>query len=513
MGNRRFEMYEYRQVLVRMRQGDSDRAIARSKLMGRDKAGEVRALAEAQGWLDRERPLPADAELAEVFASPQRPSTPSSVEPFREQVTAWHRRGLDGTTIHRILRRRHQFTGSYSAVRRFLEKLEPLPAERTMRLKFAPGEAAQVDFGSGPKLPDPVTGELVSTWFFVMTLCWSRHQYAELVWDQKVPTWLGCHQRAFRFFGAVPRRVIIDNPKCAITKASLHDPEVHRAYAELAEAYDFKIDPCPPRDPQKKGRVESGVKFIKRSFLPEREFRDLADANRQLEAWVLGEAGNRIHGTTKDRPLTRFTEVEKEELQALPEQAFEPCEWHRLQLHKDCHFRLGECFYSAPFGHIGEVLWVRATATMVQAFDGHELVASHCRKARPGEESTLEDHLTPEALAHLRQTPAWCGQQAETVGPSCQQLVEHLLADRVVVRLRAVRSLIRLRESYGQSRLEAACRRALAFETPQYRAVKTILHRGLDQAPLEDQRVAEALAHVYTGGGRYSRDLRGLLAN
>ena len=250
-----------------------------------------------------------------------------------------------------------------------------------------------------------------------MTLCWSRHQYAELVWDQKVPTWLGCHQRAFRFFGAVPRRVIIDNPKCAITKASLHDPEVHRAYAELAEAYDFKIDPCPPRDPQKKGRVESGVKFIKRSFLPEREFRDLADANRQLEAWVLGEAGNRIHGTTKDRPLTRFTEVEKEELQALPEQAFEPCEWHRLQLHKDCHFRLGECFYSAPFGHIGEVLWVRATATMVQAFDGHELVASHCRKARPGEESTLEDHLTPEALAHLRQTPAWCGQQAENRRP------------------------------------------------------------------------------------------------
>lgn len=89
---------------------------------------------------------------------------------------------VDGTTIHRLLRRRYGFTGSYSSVRWFLEKLEPEPSRATMRLEFSPGEAAQVDFGSGPKLPDPITGELSSTWVFVMTLCWSRHQYAEVVW-------------------------------------------------------------------------------------------------------------------------------------------------------------------------------------------------------------------------------------------------------------------------------------------------------------------------------------------
>ena len=126
-----------------------------------------------------------------------------------------------------------------------------------------------------------------------MTLAWSRHGYAEVVTDQKVATWLGCHRRAFEWFNGVPGRLTIDNPKCAITRACYHDPEVQRAYAECAEGYGFKIEPCPVRDPKKKGRVESAVKYVKRSFVPLREFRDLADANAQLRAWLLGPAGNR----------------------------------------------------------------------------------------------------------------------------------------------------------------------------------------------------------------------------
>jgi transposase len=99
--------------------------------------------------------------------------------------------------------------------------------------------------------------KLRRTWAFVMTLCFSRHQYVEFVWDQSAATWLGCHRRAFEWFGAVPLRVTIDNAKCAITKACAKDPTVQRAYAECAEGYGFKIDPCPPYDPQKKGIVES----------------------------------------------------------------------------------------------------------------------------------------------------------------------------------------------------------------------------------------------------------------
>ncbi|KAI3606231.1 Mobile element protein [Cupriavidus necator H850] len=129
-----------------------------------------------------------------------------------------------------------------------------------------------------------------------MTLCWSRHQYVELVRDQTIATWLQCHRHAFEWFHGVPARLIIDNPKCAIIRACLYEPNVQRAYAQCAEGYGFRIDPCPPRDPQKKGIVESGVKYVKNSFGPLRDFRDLADANRQVRAWVMAEAGIRIHG-------------------------------------------------------------------------------------------------------------------------------------------------------------------------------------------------------------------------
>ena len=227
---------------------------------------------------------------------------------------------IQGTTIHAALVRQYGFGGSYSAVKRLIRRIRAAePPQVTSRLTFAPGEAAQVDFGAGPLLADPRTGELRKSWFFVMTLCWSRHQYAELVWDQKVMTWLACHRRAFNWFGGLPERIIIDNAKCAITKACINDPEVQRAYGEYAEGYGFRIDPCPPHDPQKKGIVESGVKYLKRSFLPLREFLHRDDAQRQLQEWVLGEAGNRIHGTTRQAPLNRFSEVEKALLQPLPE--------------------------------------------------------------------------------------------------------------------------------------------------------------------------------------------------
>ena len=280
-------------------------------------------------------------------------------------------------------------------MRRFLAGLEAAHPQATTVLEFDPDEGAQVDFGKGPEVLDRRTGELLSTWIFVMTLAWSRHAYAEVVTDQKVATWLGCHRRAFEWFNGVPRRLTIDNPKCAITRACYHDPEVQRAYAECAEGYGFKIEPCPVRDPKKKGRVESSVKYVKRSFVPLREFRDLVDANAQLRAWLLGPAGNRVHGTTHERPLTRFVETEREFLRPLPSRPPELAVWARVKLHPDCHVHFEKAYYSASFRLARQRLWLRATETTVQLFRDHELVATHPRRFQPGNRSTIDEHLPP----------------------------------------------------------------------------------------------------------------------
>ena len=171
-------MFQYRQVLVRLRAGDTVREIARSGLMGRDKLGELRAVAAAQGWLDASAEVPDDqAIIAALEPSRRASSTVSSAEPHRAAVKAWLHAGVQGRAIHAALQREHAYTGSYSAVVRMLRQLRgEMPPEVTVRLSFAPAEVAQVDFGAGPVLIHP-DGKPRRTWAFVMTLCHSRHQY------------------------------------------------------------------------------------------------------------------------------------------------------------------------------------------------------------------------------------------------------------------------------------------------------------------------------------------------
>jgi len=510
MSNRRFEMYEYRQVIHRMRMGESDRSIAGARLMGRIKCGQVRAIARRRGWLDRGTPLPDDEVLVEAFERKQErddnPTHQSLSREYEEQIRKWVEGNVCMTTIHQALVDQFGFTGSYSSVRRLVRRLDLRKPQATCVLDFAPGEAAQVDFGRGPDITDAHTGKTVKTWIFVMTLCFSRHFYAEIVTDQKVSTWLSCHRRAFEFFNGVPAKVIIDNPKCAITRACFRDPEVQRSYGELAEGYGFIISPCPPRDPKKKGRVESGVKYVKNRFVPLRRFRSLVDANGQLRQWILETAGNRIHGTTRQKPLTLFAESERQLLKPLPDVPVEIAAWCQVKLQSNCHVQFEKAYYSAPFTLIHQTMWLKATDSSVKIYHNLKLVAVHPRLREPGARATVDEHMPPEAIAYKLRDPQWCLRQAEAIGPACHRLIQTLFADRVLDNLRAAQGIVGLGKKYGAVRLESACNRALHFENPRYRTVKTILEKGLDQTSFPEVPCATVpLSSVYTGSGRFLR--------
>jgi transposase len=504
-------MYQYRHILVRMRLGESDRQIDAVGLMGRRTAAKLRKKAMRAGWLEPDQPLPSEPDLLQALQRPKsaRARAQSTLEPYRKAIKKWVGEGIRGITIHQALKRKYNYSGSYSSVRRFIRGLADANPQVTCVLDFAPGEAAQVDFGQGPKIIDVYTGEVFKTWFFVMTLAWSRHQYAELVRDQSVETWMGCHRRSFEHFNGVPGRIIIDNPKCAITKACYHDPQVQRAYAESAEGYGFLISPCPVADPKKKGRVESGVKYVKNNFAPLRDFRDLVDANQQLMAWVMAEAGNRCHGTTREAPLKRFVETEQYLLRPLPDTPVECARWAQAKLHGDCHIQFEKSRYSAPWRRVGQSLDVRATESTVRLYHNHELIALHPRATGPGQRMTIDAHLPPEYIAYKMRDPQWCLKQAKAIGPHCHALIEKLFADRVLDRLRAAQGVVRLGERYGATRLEAACGRALYFENIQYRSVRIILEKGLDQTT-DPEACFDALSDSYTGNGRFGRNTRDL---
>jgi hypothetical protein len=164
---------------------------------------------------------------------------------------------------------------------------------------------------------------------------------------------------------------------------------------------------------------------------------------------------------------------------------------------------LKNVFIQAPYKLVRKKLWVKATENTVKIFHEHKLVAVHPRKHRPGEKSTVTEHLPPEAVAYLMHDPQWCLKQAKETGPDCHNLIKSLFSHRVLDNLRAAQGVIRLAKKYGQTRLEAACRRALAFDSPKYITVKNILAKGLDQLPVEPD--ITPLPSTYTGNGRFQR--------
>jgi transposase len=505
-------MLDYQEILAQMRQFVSARNIQEKGLASRNTVKKIAEVVGPLGWLDPSNPMPSGEEIAALLAKePPVPVRESSVEPYREKIEEWVKQGCQALAIYkRLTREQKPFTGSLGAVKRFVKRVAPAEPEAFVVLHFEPGEAAQVDFGSGPIIPHPVTGKPTKTHVFVMTLCHSRHQYAELVLDQKVETWLRCHRNAFEFFGGVVGKVIIDNLKSAITRACVRDPEVQRSYEQFARDYGFQIKPCKPRTPEHKGRVERGVGFFKTSFLPLREFRSLHDGNQQLLEWVLGEAGNRVHGTTQEVPLRVFAEREKPALEPLPNPRPELVTWAKAKVHPNCHLTFEKSYYSAPYRLIGTQLEIRAGDRMVELHRDHELVAMHPRAERPGSWLTIDSHYPPTKVAYLQKTPRWCLRRAEDVGPSCLEFMRRLLGDRVVDRLTGAQGVLRLAEKFGVVRLEAACARALLYENISWRAVQNILQKGLDQVPDLPDRSGQ-LHFEFIEAPRFQRDIGAML--
>lgn len=496
MAGRRKPLLDVREVVRRLKLGQGLREVARELGIDRKTARTYRKLAERQGWLAAGVELPSAGviDLAVATLAPQSIFGPkSSVEPYREKVTRLHAEGVEAQAMVQILRDQDHFTGSYDAVKRFVRRLVKAEPEAFVRVETPIAEEAQVDFGYAGRIYDPGRECLRKAWLFVMTLAWSRHQYTEIVFDQKVETWIALHIRAFEFFGGVVQKVRPDNLKAAIIRAVTHDQEAQRSYREFAEHTDFLISPCVPQTPRHKGKVESGVRYVKRNALAGRKFetpdQNIHHANAHLLRWVIQTAGVRDHGTIHEKPLVRF-EVEKGHLKPLPVTRYEIVVWKKAKLHADCHVVFGEAYYSAPHRLIGQKLLVRATPLRVEIYHQFERVATHPRAMRPGERVSNIVHYPPTKVAGFLATPVRLREQAAQVGPKAAELIGRMLEEKPVDRLRAAQGILSLVKRYTPARVEAACRRALVFNLATYRCVKSILEKCLEDMPLPPEAVA-----------------------
>lgn len=485
MAGRTLMTLDVREVLIRLRRGESIRATARELGLSRVTVKRYYRIAQEEGLLEGD--LPATAELDRCLSA-RRPASSLPTRKFQAEalkpvITKLRERGVEAKTIHQRLCTDYGYTGSYSSIYRFIRSLEPTEVRGIVRIETPPGEEAQVDFGSAGEMIDSETGEVRKAWVFVMTLSCSRHQYSTLVFDQTIETWLRCHREAFEWFGGVPRRIVIDNLKAAIVKATFHDPVVQRSYREFAEHYGFLISPCRVRTPEHKGKVESGVRYVKRNALAGRDAMMITEANQLLHRWVIEVAGRRTHGTTARQPLEMFESIERTALGPLPPTPYDMGIWKQAKLHPDCHVVMDKAFYSAPHRLIGQRLWIRSNGRDVVIYHQHERVATH-RWGRPGVRRTITAHYPPEKAMFLMATPAWCLRRAAEIGPYTAKAVEQLVGERPLDRLRTVQSVVRLADRYTPERVDAACRRALYFDDLRYATLKRILEKGLESESL-----------------------------
>src|ERR1700740_2498276 len=334
-------------------------------------------------------------EVTPDFVGPfsQIPSSPagrvSACKPYRDLIEEKLSRGRNAKAIWQDLVTDYGYPGDYQTVKRFVRRLggSKLPQPAGIILT-EPGEEAQVDYGSGPRVRDPQTGKYRRTRLFVLTLGYSRKSVRLLVWRSSTRIWAELHEKAFRRLGGCPRVVVLDNLGEGVTAPDIYDPTVNPLFRDVLAHYGVVALPCRIKDPDRKGKVESGVGHTKRTPLKGMRFESLEEAQAYLDRWEERWADTRIHGTTKRQVAAMFAE-EKPHLAPLPIEPFRYYHFGKRTVHLDGHVEVEGAYYSAPPGNIGRVLHVQYDERCVRLLDPktYELLREHLPQA-PGRRRT-----------------------------------------------------------------------------------------------------------------------------
>ena len=324
--------------------------------------------------------------------------------------------GLSAQRIYQDLVADHGFTGSYYCVRRFVRRLEKSQELPFRRIECEPGEEAQIDFGSGARVVGP-DGKRRKTYVFRIVLSHSRKGYSEVVYRQTTDDFLRCLESAFRHFGGVPRRLILDNLKAAVKKADWFDPEINPKVRSFAEHYGTVFLPTRPYTPRHKGKIERGVDYVQENALRGRSFTALEEQNRFLLDWELTVADTRVHGTTRRQVGKHFADVERPALLPLPLESFPSFHEARRKVHRDGHIEVDHAYYSVPPEYLARRSGFAGTARLVRIFnDRMEPLEVHVKK-EPGRFSTKRTHIAAEKISGVERGTAWQLARVRRIGP------------------------------------------------------------------------------------------------
>lgn len=472
-------------------QGWSQRRVARELGLNRETVARYVRLAAAKPAIPP--PGSADTSVANPAILPAgagepKPAIPPAGVCGRKSQCQAHRAlieqklagGLSAQRIYQDLRAEAGFSGAYDAVKRFVRRVTQSHPRRFERMECAPGEEAQVDFGKGAPVVDG-EGRRRGTHVFRFVLSHSRKAYSEATTRQTTEIFIRCIENAFRYFGGVPKTVVIDNLRAAVTQADWYDPELNPKIEAFCRHYNTVILPTRPYHPHHKGKVERAVAYVKNNALKMRGFESLAAQNAFLLDWEAQIADQRIHGTTRQQVAKRFEEQERPALQPLPPMIFPCYQEARRAVHRDSYVEIQRAYYEVPEEYIGREVWVRWDSHLVRAFNQRgEQIALHAR-LDPGQFTAPRGERRSRAQGGRN----YVLNEARLIGPHSGTWAEAMIKQRGPIGFRAIYGLLALSRAHPIKVIEAACERACANGAYRLRDLRRLMEQPVQQESFE----------------------------
>jgi len=392
-----------------------------------------------------------------------RPSAPrpSKLDSFKGQIVGLLER--HPYTAQQLLQqlKPQGYAGGYSILKEFVRLVRPVRKPAFLMLEFAPGECAQVDWGSFGTVAVGSTRRRLS--FFVMVLCYSRLMYVEFTLSEGMEQFLSCHRQALEFFGSVPQKVMIDNLKVGVLEhLSGLEPRFNPRYLDFAAHYGFSPVACQVKKANEKGRVENGVGYVKKNFLGGLDLPSFEAVNPAARHWLDTVANLRLHGETRCKPQERFVQ-EKPLLKALPALAYDCAVVRPTGANGCCRVVLDTNRYTVPHLYASQALTLKIYPDRLFVYHHEKLIATHLRSYDRRQDIRNPDHIQ-ELLAQRQRAHAQTTLQAFLSLGAPAELYARKLREKRLNAPHHIQKIVALSQLYGPDKVIRALQDALSFE-------------------------------------------------
>jgi transposase len=358
----------------------------------------------------------------------------------------------------------------------------------SMKLEHEAGKELFIDF-AGKKLHivDKATGEKIPVEVFVAILPNSQYTYVEACASQKREDMIKCLSNSLSFYGGVPKAIVSDNLKTAVSRASKYEPSINRTFKEFAQHCQCAINPTRTYSPQDKALVENAVQLVyQRIYYPLRNmtFFYLADLNREIKR-LLHDYNNLLLQRKEASRKELFQSVERPYLKPLPTSSYEIKDYRRAKVQKIgyVYFSPDKTYYSVPYRFIGMDTLIHYTGSTVEVYHDHQRIAIHKRNTAKGIYNTVKEHLCSTKKAYLDWSPDYFRKKAAEHGHQVLSVINQVFinCDYPETAYKRAMGIIQLHRTYGSQRLDKACEIALHVQSCSYRRISNILKNNQDK--------------------------------